>query len=159
MTRRIKGLQSDKTPISEVLRSLRRRRGLRSVDVASAMGMPLRSYEHFEAGAVRLNPERIHQFAEAIGVDAFAIFAALDMGSPAFAVRCADNKFMTVLIMTLQNFDANAGDDIARLAASTLFASFTRCFDELASQASAQDAFVEQWMAEKGLRTPGEPKA
>jgi|SRR5579859_108453 len=154
-----KEIHDDQTSISEILKSLRRKRGLRAVDVAQAMGMPLRSYEHFEAGAGRLNSERIHQFADAIGVDPFAIFAALDMGSSAFASRCADNKLMTVLIMTLQNFDAQAGDDISRLAASTLIAAFTRCFDELTSQANAQDAFVERWMAEKAPRPSGEPKA
>ena len=121
------------------------------------MNMPLRSYEHFEAGSGRLNLARVHLFADVLDADPFAVFAALDIGSPDFAVRCADNKFMTILMMALQEFDASAQDDIARLTASTLIAAFTRCFDELVVQARAEDEFVGRWMADKALRCPDEP--
>lgn len=120
------------------------------------MDMPLRSYEHFEAGCGRLNLLRVHLFADALDADPFAIFAALDIGSPDFAVRCADNKFMTILMMALQEFDASARDDIARLTASTLIAAFTRCFDELVVQARAEEEFVGRWMADKVLQRPDE---
>jgi transcriptional regulator with XRE-family HTH domain len=137
--------------LSEILKALRRHRGLRTVEVAAAMGMPIRSYEHFESGAGRLNRERVHQFAEAIDVDPFGIFAAIAIGSPDFAIRCADNKLMTILLMALSDFDISAGDEIPRLEASTLIAIFTRAFEELKAQAQARDEFVEQWMASKPL--------
>ncbi len=123
------------------------------------MKMPLRSYEHFEAGSGRLNLLKVHLFAEVLDADPFAIFAALDIGSPDFAVRCADNKMMTILMMALQEFDTSAQDDIARLTASTLIAAFTRCLDELLVQTRAEEAFVGRWMANKTLRCPDEPQA
>jgi len=143
--------------LSDVLKALRRHRRLRSADVAAAMGMPLRSYEHFEAGGGRLNRDRIHRFADALDVDPFAIFVALDIGSPHFAVRCADNKLMMVLTMALFEFDATVGDGIQRLETAEVIEAFTRCFDGLRDQAKTAEAFVESWMAEKAL--PGRPAA
>ena len=64
---------------------------------------------------------------------------------------------MTILVMALQDFDARAQDDIARLDARTLIGAFTWFFDGLSAQARAQGRFVEQWKAEKSLRGPGEP--
>jgi transcriptional regulator with XRE-family HTH domain len=141
--------------LSQVLKALRRQRGLRPGQVAQAMGMRPRSYEYFESGRGRLNLDRIHRFAEVLDVDPFAIVAALEIGSPRFALRCADNKLMTILIMALQDFDTQAGDDIARLDARSLIGEFTRALDELARRAREHDAFVETWMAEKGSLAKG----
>jgi transcriptional regulator with XRE-family HTH domain len=140
--------------VSEVMKAVRRHRGLRSADVAAAMGLPIRTYEYFESGAGRLNRERIHQFAEVVNADPFAILTALAIGSPAFARRCADNKLMTLLLMAVLDFDAAAQDDIARLEATALIAAFTRMFGELTSQAREKAAFVEHWMLDKALVPP-----
>ena len=78
--------------LSQVLRELRLFRRKRPTQVAIEMGMPPRSYEHFEAGRGRLNVERIHLFASRLGVDPYGIFASLEIGSPAFAVRTAENQ-------------------------------------------------------------------
>ncbi len=137
--------------LATILRSLRRHRGLRAAEVAEAMRLPLRSYEYFEAGGGRLNLDRIHQFAEAIDVDPFAILAALDIGSPAFAVRCADHKFMMLLTMALQEFDEAVGEDFARLEARTLIAACTQFFDTLATEVRQHTEFVARWMADKPL--------
>ena len=42
---------------------------MRTIDVAQGMNMALRSYEHFESGAGRINIERIHRFAEVTDSD------------------------------------------------------------------------------------------
>nr|WP_272886872.1 helix-turn-helix transcriptional regulator [Phenylobacterium aquaticum] len=55
--------------MSHVLRAIRNVRRLRVVDVAEAMGMAPRSYEHFEAGRGRLDFLRLERFAEATGSD------------------------------------------------------------------------------------------
>lgn len=137
-----------------VLRALRRRRGLRPRDVAEALQMPQRSYEHFESASGRLNPQRIHEFAEITNSDGFAILASLTLNSPEFALRCADNKLMTILMMALQDFDAKVGDDIGRLDARTLIGAFTRVFDELAVEARRGDGFVAAWREQRPLRGP-----
>lgn len=156
-----------RTSLAQALKALRRLRGLRRVDVAQAMGMPLRSYEHFESGAGRLNVERIHQFAHILNVDGYAILTAIDIGSPAFAVRSAENKLGTITVMALQKFDAAAGEQIARLTPGELIAALRQAFETLASQAQERDAFAKRWMAETGLSPPApkpgaeedEPKA
>jgi transcriptional regulator with XRE-family HTH domain len=137
--------------LSDVLKALRHHRRLRSATVAEAMGMPLRSYEHFESGAGRMNRDRIHRFADAIDVDPYAIFVALDIGSPEFAIRCADNKLMMILTMALLEFDLTVGDGIQRLETTQVIEAFTSCFDGLHEKAKASEAFVETWMAEKAL--------
>jgi len=138
--------------LSLVLRALRRRRGLRPADVAEALQMPQRSYEHFEGASGRLKVRRVHEFAEFTDSDGFAILASLALGSPEFALRCADNKLMTILMMALQDFDAKVGDDIARLDARTLIGAFTRVFDELAEAADRGDSFVAAWRGQRQLR-------
>jgi transcriptional regulator with XRE-family HTH domain len=143
--------------LSQALKVVRRKRGLRTSEVARAMGLPLRSYEHFEAGNGRFNVERIHQFALALEVDPYAILAAVDIASPAFAARCADNKLMTVFLMALQEFDANGQDDLSRLDARSLITGFTRLFDSLLTRARDEEAFVEGWMVDKTLLGPSTP--
>ena len=155
-------MQSDDPPsqsemLSQALKSLRKLRRLRPNDVARAMGMPLRSYEHFEAGRGRLNLDRIHQFAEATDTDGFAILACLSLKSPAFALRCADNKLMMILMLALQDFDEGAKDDIARLDASTVIGMFRRLFQDLATEASGRGLLVQDLISRKTL-TPAPPK-
>ncbi|WP_372785984.1 helix-turn-helix domain-containing protein [Phenylobacterium sp.] len=134
--------------LSQALRALRRLRGLGPGEVADAMGMARRSFEYFEAGRGKLNVDRVHQVAQILDVDPFAILAAVEIRSPQFAVRCAEHKLMTVFMIALQEFDASALDDIARLNASTIISGFTRIFDALAKEAKEGEDFVEKWMGE-----------
>ena len=120
--------------LSQTLRAVRRRAGLRAADVAQRMGMPLRSYEHFEAGGRRVNLERIHEFAAATGADALAILASILMGSPAFAVRSSRNKMMLTLMLALQEFDGDAGDDMELLETGVCLAAFSEMFGQLAHE-------------------------
>ena len=143
--------------LSQALKAVRRKRGLRTTEVARAMGLPLLSYEHFEAGNGRLNIDRVHQFAQALEVDPYAILAAVDIASPAFAARCADNKLMTIFLMALQEFDAAGQEDLTRIDARSLITGFTRLFDGLIARARDEDAFVEDWMDDKTLFGPGAP--
>lgn len=132
--------------LSASLRLIRGHRRMRSADVAEKMNMALRSYEHFESGAGRINLERIHRFAEATDSDPHAILAALAIGSPAFALRCADNKLATILIVMLQEFDEEAGDAIADLDARTIINTFTKAMRDLTDQSVNRDAEAEAWL-------------
>ena len=148
--------QTQSQVLTAALRLIRKQRKLRAVDIADRMNMPLRSYEHFESGAGRINLERIHRFAEVTNSDAHAILAALAIGSPAFALRCADNKLATIIAVVLQEFDEEAGDAIADLDARTIINAFTKTLKDLADQSVRKDAEAEAWLAErKGrLMTP-----
>jgi hypothetical protein len=118
------------------------------------MGMERRTYEYFEAGRGKINVDRVHQFAKILDVDPFAILAAVEIRSPQFAIECAEHKFMTVFMVTLQEFDARARSNIGRLNAATIVSGFTRIFDALAREAADGDDFIDSWM---GDSDPPEP--
>ncbi|MBG7614678.1 XRE family transcriptional regulator [Brevundimonas sp. BAL450] len=111
------------------------------------MNMAQRSYEHFEAGAGRVNLERIHRFAEATDSDPYAILASLALGSPEFALRCADNKLMTIVMVALQDFDRDHGALAASLDARTLINAFDRLFKDLGELAVQRDQDARAWLA------------
>ena len=131
--------------LSQALRALRRRRGVGAADLAAALGMPLRSYQHFEAGRSRLNLDRVHAVARQLDADPYAILAAVDLGSPDLAVRAADNKLMTIIVMALKDFDERLGDRILQLDARILTTVFERAFNELATVAEERAAAASRW--------------
>lgn len=134
-----------------ILKAIRRRRGLSSNAVARAMGMPLRTYNHFESAAGRLKPETVHRFARAVDADGHAILLALEIGAPELALYCMDNKMVRILWMQVQDFYAATGADMERLDAHTLIAFFSRTFNELTATARDHQAYVERWMNDRSL--------
>lgn len=137
---------SRQAALSQALRRLRRLRGFSPGQMSQAMGMQRRTFEYFEAGRGKINVDRIHQFAKILDVDPYAILAAVEIRSPAFAVECADNKLMTIFMVTLQDFDARTGSSIARLNAATIVSGFTRIFDAFAREGADAEEFVEDWL-------------
>jgi len=137
------------------LRLIRTQRRMKTIEVARAMGMALRSYEHFEAGGGKVNLERIHRFAEVTKSDPYAIIAALALGSPAFALRCADNKLMTILMVALHELDEDAGDAIADLDALPIINAFTKTMKDLAAQSVRRDDAANVWLQERLERLIG----
>lgn len=122
--------------LSSAFRAIRRLRGLSARDVAAVMEMPLRSYEHLEAGRGRLTLARLRAFSEATDCDFFALLLCGPLGSPDFAVRCADNKLATILIMGMEDLSAARNDRIAALKAATILAAFGDAFRGLARAAA-----------------------
>lgn len=149
--------QSQSETLSASLRLIRSHRRMKTADVAQAMGMALRSYEHFEAGGGRVNLERIHRFAEVTDSDPYAILAALALGSPEFALRTADNKLMTVLMVALQEFDEELGDVLTELDARTIINTFTKALKDLALQSVRRDSAANAWLQQRlgKLVSPG----
>ena len=129
--------------LSTILRGLRRHRGLKAPEVALRMGMPLRSYQHFEGGHEK-NPslDRIVAFAEATDSDPYAILMALQAGAPDLALRSADNKLMLVFQLALEQFHRRVAGQIERLDAATLLAAFDGMFEDLAAEARRREALV-----------------
>lgn len=126
--------------LARILRSLRRLRRRRLVDVAAELGIRQRTYEHFESGRGPLNVERVHRFAELLDVDPYGILAALEIGSSEFARRTADNKFMTAFHLQLQAFDQRVGDKLALLDAYSLLDAFEAMFADLEARAEQLQA-------------------
>lgn len=140
-----------------MLKALRRQRGVKATEAAERMGIPLRSYEHFESGKGRIDAERIHEFAAAIDVDPYGIFLGLEISSPDFALRCADNKAGTILMLALQDFDAGIGDELRALDPHTLMRHLTDTFDVLRQQARVRRVEVEAWMHDTAITGPPHP--
>ena len=138
--------RSKNTTLSETLKLVRQRRGLSASDVAQRMGMPLRTYHHFEGGYAQLDVERIRRFADATDSDPHAILTAVLLGAPAFAARTMDNKMMSVLIAGAQRFDERLGDDIARIEVARFIAATRRMFDDLEAELSRSDQDARNWL-------------
>lgn len=143
---------------SAVLKGVRRLRGLSTQETATALNMPLRTYEHFEAGHGRLNLDYLHRFSVATGSDFYGLMHAIAIGSPEFAVRTADNKFMTTFTILLQAYDRQMGDRIRDLDARSLTAAFGEMFDALAEvggrRADEAETFLEEGRTDLNSRRP-----
>lgn len=141
--------------LSLILRTIRKRRGFRSVEVARLMNMAHRSYQRFEAGEMGVDFPQIQQFADVVHADAWGIFFAVEMRSVEFALFCADNGAATALFSTLRRFHLKSGKDMARLDTRSLFIVFSKAFDKISERAREYDADLEQWMFDGTLN--GEP--
>ena len=137
--------------LSQILKTIRKVRGLRSAEVARAMGMKLRTYQHWEGGNEELNLDRIHAFADAVDADGNGIILALDLGSVDFAVSCLFNKAATGFLVSLQRFNARAGKNLARLDPHSIVTVLDRAFDELALRSKSFDAAFECWMVDPAI--------
>lgn len=124
--------------LARLLKALRRRRGLTASEVARRMGMKQRTYELFEAGGGALRLERVQKFADATGSDPYAILMALAFEDEELALRCADNKLMTAIMMSVQDFSRDAGADLSRLDARLAMQVFDAACAWLVSEAQAR---------------------
>ena len=84
------GLQSQGALLGAALRGIRKARGLRTSQVADAIGLPLRTYQRLEEGSGPFELDRIKLFADFTDSDPFAIVASIWLQSPEFAVRAID---------------------------------------------------------------------
>ena len=149
---------SDRTPKEEVeqaallsagLRGIRQARRLRASEVAQSMGMPLRTYQHFEEGKGALDFEKLKRFADATDSDPFAIVASIWMKSPEFAIRTADNKPLVVLMLALREFHEELGEDIGFIEPRVFWGGFRRVFQDLTEHVRSRDITAETWLDEK----------
>jgi len=136
--------------LARILRAVRNFRRRLLVDVARELGIKKRTYEHFEGGFGPLNVERVHAFAELLRVDPYGVLTALEICSPEFAVRTAENKLMTMFHLQLQDFDQRTGDAIVLLDAYTLMVAFREMFAKLEEEARKREALVSR-------KLPGPP--
>lgn len=141
--------QSQSATLSASLRLIRTHRRMRTIDVADAMGMRLRTYEMFEAGKGKVHHERIHRFAHVTDSDPYAIFCAMAFGSPEFALRAADNKLVEILVVAMHALNDDMGDGIAELDGRTIINAVTRAFRELAMQAVRRDEAARIWLQQR----------
>lgn len=131
--------------LSKAVRGIRRKRGLKTITVAERMGLPLRTYELFEAGGGRLSPDRVWKFAEATDSDPFAIALSIAFRDAEFAIACANTKLVLIIVMQLQDFFEDRGPDLAYLDPPNIIGAFERIFNELGAKLDDSEAFLRRW--------------
>ncbi len=141
--------------VATAMRNIRLARRMRPSELARALGMPLRTYEHLEAGRGRVTYDKIKRFAEATNSDPVAILLSVPLRSHEFAVRCADNKLATILTIALGELNEELGDDIEFLEAGTLIGAFTRVTKDLKAHIANRDLFAENWLKEHSPKIDG----
>ncbi|EKY30727.1 hypothetical protein HMPREF0185_00117 [Brevundimonas diminuta 470-4] len=114
--------QNDSEVLSAAIRGIRRLRGFSAIETAVGMNLALRTYQDFEGGRGRLNVDYVHRFCRFVDADPDAIFASLAIGSPEFAIRCATNKMMRIVMIAVQEINDELGDRIATIDARTIVA-------------------------------------
>lgn len=127
--------QRHKALLSRTLKAIRRKRGLKTPDVAARMGIAPRTLQLFEAGGGRLNIARIQDFAAATDSDPLAIIVAVSIGDPTFAVRCMDNKFMTAAVLSIADLNGALGEDLALLDARLIMTEYDAAAERLGLEA------------------------
>lgn len=134
---------------AQAVRGIRRKRDLKAAQVAERMGMPLRSYELFEAGGGRLSPQRIQKFAQATDSDPFALMLSIIFGHADFAIICADTKLALISVMHLHSFFDERGPDLAYLEPTKIILGLRRLFADLGSGLDDEQAFMQRWFDDR----------
>jgi hypothetical protein len=81
--------------------------------------------------------------------------AVLALKSPEFALRCADNKLMTIFMIAMSELNDDLGDDIVFLEPGILIGAFTRVAKDLTDHIAKRDLFAETWLKERSARVQG----
>lgn len=120
------------------------------------MNMAPRSYENLEAGTGRITYDRIVAFANATNSDPIAILTSVSVGDPSFALRTADNKLMTIMMIAMKDLNDDLGNDIGYLTPETLVAGFTRLTRDLVQHVRKRETTAEEWLKAGSARiNPG----
>ena len=117
--------------VPAIFKLIRKARGTSTKAIGMRFGQSWRNYQFIEAGRHGASLAQIKCFAEATDSDPYAILIAQFIRSPRFALRTADNKLATILLMVLEEFDADYGDAVAELDAGVLTTELSRAFQEL----------------------------
>jgi hypothetical protein len=119
------------------------------------MGIPVRTYEHFERGSGRMSYARIRRFAAATACDPIAIVSILPLRSPEFALNSADNKLTTIAMTALRELNEELGPDIGFPSTSVLVTAFDKLCNNLIEEVRRRDQFAERWIEEKASKLDG----
>ncbi|MGF7151623.1 transcriptional regulator with XRE-family HTH domain [Sphingomonas zeicaulis] len=142
---------SDET-LPKTLKAIRRARGLSAADVATRMGMPLRTYEQFESGTKRVSFDRIKLFAEVTNADPYGIIYGVMFRSVDFGVASSETKMAAIMMMVLGEFVAERQDQLAYLEPTAIITAFQHAVDDLGRRLDDHESYLERWLdGRKGM--------
>ena len=148
---------SDARLIGLAARTVRRARNMTAQQVATAMNLPLRTYEYFEAGAGRVKLDYVHRFAVATNCDPWSLLLGPSLGSIEFARQTADSKLMLIFLIALGEFVRKMGDRLLTLDPRALIEAFTETFRKLEEENRAKSEETESWLDAGRDRLAGKP--
>lgn len=138
--------------LSLALKAVRAIRPAKTKDLAPALGLSVRGYQHFEAGGGQLNIDHVLKFGAALNCDPFGVLVAVQIGHPEFAAHVAQNKAMLAYLISLQEFVEDTGDAISLLETATVMSAYRTMFKDLSAQALALRDKNADWLAENARR-------
>ncbi len=141
--------EEDALLLGAAMRLIRKLRRMRPSEVATAMGIPVRTYEHLEAGRGRVTYGRMRLFAEATDCDVVALGAAIQLKDPLIALHCADTKSFHVWLVALGELHEKLGPDLSLIETRTMIGAATKTCRELEEHVSKRDLFAERWLDER----------
>ena len=116
-------------------REIRRLRGMRTTEVAAAMGVELRTYQNLELKLGPASLAYIDRFAQVTDSDAIALAWAIVLQCPRLAVLCADNKLATWIFSALEDLQNDLGGKLAELEGAVVISVIDEAFGKLAAHA------------------------
>ncbi|HQR90617.1 MAG TPA: helix-turn-helix transcriptional regulator [Caulobacter sp.] len=136
---------------SQTLKMLRKERRMTAAEVASSMGVALRTYQDFEAGRGDLDLAKVRLFAAATRTDAAAITLGLLFEDADIARQTMDNKIPTTFWISLREFRAEAGEQLNTVPPALFLEGFRRVYEEvrafLRKRADSTDNWLERAIA------------
>ncbi len=144
--------QTDAAVLSAAVRGIRRLKGYTSAEAARGMNLSLRTYQDFEAGKARLNMDYVYRFCRCVDADPEALLIAIAIGSPEFAIRCANNKLMRLIVIGLKRLNDLLGDRLATLDVRSIVKVVQAAGQSLAERAGRDDASAWLKAGEDDLR-------
>ena len=138
--------------LSRALRAVRAIRKADSRDLAKALGLSLRGYQHFEAGGGQLNIDHVMRFSAKIDCDPIGVFSAVQIGQPEFAAYVAQNKAMIAYMTALQEFVEDTGEAITLLETTIWVSAYREMFKDLSDKAKAAKSQSDSWLTQNAAR-------
>lgn len=148
---------SDARAIGLAARAVRRARTMTAQQVADAMGLPLRTYEYFEAGSGRVNLDYVHRFAVATNCDPYALLLGPAINSTELARRTADTKMILIFLIALGEFESRMQDRLVALDPRILIEAFTEAFRKVEADSFARERETDAWLDAGRERLAGRP--
>ena len=134
--------------VGHVFRTIRDAQRRRSVDVARAMNMPIRTYQAIEAGEGLPEIGDVEAFARATEVDPVALVIAILCGAPSLALACSNNQLMLIAGLELADLIEDLGPLAAKLNPHQVIQAVRKLKDHVREEIRAIEG-GDEWLARR----------
>jgi transcriptional regulator with XRE-family HTH domain len=132
--------------LGHALKAVRQHRSFTTSQIASQLGLALRTYERWETGDAPVTIASIVRFAIVVDCDPVALILSVFMRNPDFAVDAADNKLALMVTMILGDLHDLAGGGLQHLGKSEILRHLHTVLEALGKSAHQMSGNADQWM-------------